>query len=252
MIATIEVKKKFLVALSNPEDTHKAAAWIQNNVRGAQVMTAIDGKDAFLKIFNDPPNVAVLDNGLAKMKGVQILHDLVFDKRFKDVAFIVWAEIPETEEFVDAVVTGQLQFFHSKVDESCIDAIATKALNFSFKSLKNDFQIRFLSMGDYLIKQGEKATEVYLVKSGQLQAFLIDENKNTIELGRINAGEFVGEMSYINQSNRGASVVAITACEVIVIPLDHFDHLLFTKPSWAKALMQTLARRLQENNQKVN
>lgn len=252
MINNPDVRKKFLVALTNPDDTQRAANWIQNNVRNVIVFTASDGKDAYLKIMNDPPHVVIVDNSLAKMTGIQILEDLLFDKKFKDVAFIVWAEIPETESFVDAVVAGQLQFFHSKVDESCIDAIITKALNFSFKNLKNDFQLKFLSMGDYLIKQGEKATEVYLVKSGQLQAFLVDDQKKTVELGWIRQGEFVGEMSHLNHTSRGASVIAITACEVIVIPLDHFDHLLFSKPSWSKALMQTLARRLQENNQKVN
>jgi CRP-like cAMP-binding protein len=98
-----------------------------------------------------------------------------------------------------------------------------------------------------LLRDGDSADSVFLVKSGRLKAFK-NEGPNEVVLGYINAGEFVGEMAYIHGEARSANVVSLTECELIEIPNDCLDSVLFSKPAWAKALVKTLSSRLKQAN----
>jgi CRP/FNR family transcriptional regulator, cyclic AMP receptor protein len=64
----------------------------------------------------------------------------------------------------------------------------------------------------------------------------------------INGGEFIGEMSFINGEPRNANVKALEASDLIEIPNNLMNHILFTKPSWVKALMKTLSMRVKSAN----
>ena len=85
------------------------------------------------------------------------------------------------------------------------------------------------------------------MKSGELTATKEGSNQN-VTLGKIKAGEFVGEMAHINNETRSATVQANCDCELIEIPMGTLDLVLFSKPMWAKALVATLSKRLKASN----
>ena len=122
------------------------------------------------------------------------------------------------------------------------------ALQFSHGKVSR-FYIRFLARGDVLIREGDHAEFVYILKHGELSAWREREGRR-VELGKIEPGEFVGEMAYINGEPRTANVEALTECELVEIPLGSLDRLLHARPTWAKSLLYTLAKRLQEANER--
>ena len=246
-----DIKKKFVVAISDESLAQLIADHIRGHVKNPQVVIAADGSDAFSKIKNDPPHVLIVERPLAKISGEALVESLFNEKAYRDLGVIFLSDIPESEIFIDAVVTGQVQFLANFDDSIRTGKVIAKSLNYAFRSAKNDFRLLFLAPGEFLIKQGETPDNVYIVKKGQLKAYM-HKSADAIEVGKVEEGEFVGEMAYINQAVRTADVVAASDCELIVIPIDHLDHLLFQKPAWSKALMQTLSRRLQETNQRVN
>lgn len=78
------------------------------------------------------------------------------------------------------------------------------------------------------------------------------KNGQRVDLGKIKAGEFVGEMAHINKEPRSATVTAVTDCELIEIPFGSLDPILFSKPSWSKALFVTLSKRLKLTSEKLS
>ncbi len=88
------------------------------------------------------------------------------------------------------------------------------------------------------------------MRSGRLIAIAHHGAAEARELGIVETGEFVGEMAYINGEPRSATVKALDLCELIEIPVHLLDHVLFTKPAWAKALMKTLSKRVKAANTK--
>ncbi len=243
----IDQKRIFLVASNLPDVRVKIVASIEQHFSNTTIFTAQDGSDTLMKIQNVPPHVLIVDPLLTKVNGWNVVTQVLNEKKYKDTGIIILSAIPDQERFTDEVVMGRVQYLDSSEDKVVAKQIA-KALNYVAHGEVDEFYLRFLVPGDVLIREGEKAKNVYLLRKGSLRVYLKREN-GEVEIGKINVGEFVGEMAYINNQPRSADVIATTDCELIEIPLDHLDVLLFQKPTWAKALMITLSNRVKKANE---
>lgn len=244
-------KRKILIVTSNKALQSEIKTWAEKYIPDSQSIFAHDGSDAILKIQNDSPHLVITSIELAKTDGYQLTEWIIRNKPDEKIAVILLTPVPAKERFVDEVITSKVQFVDLSKGEAEVERVLSKAKNFVFQpTTQQEFFPRSLSQGEQLIKEGEKADNVYLLKSGELEASTI-KNQEKIVLGKISAGEFVGEMAYINGENRSADVFALTNCELIAIPAHILDQVLFTKPAWAKALMKTLTNRIKTANKKA-
>lgn len=108
-----------------------------------------------------------------------------------------------------------------------------------------------LNVGDILVSEGEESNEMYYLSSGTLGVFKKDESGEERQIGTVYSGELVGEMSFIDNEPRSASVRAIGDCELKVIPKSKFEQYLRAQPKWQQALVATLIERLRKANQRV-
>ncbi len=242
-------KKKVLLALQDSSLLKAMSHNVKEFVKNTATYTAADGMTALAKMENDPPAVVIADFELAKMSGQQLAEKIFQDKNAAHTAVILIGNPPQEEWCLDEIVTGRLQFIEpSQIKENFLRTI-TKAINYSLRQHPAEFYIRLLSRGDVLIQEGDKADFIYFVKHGQLQAFKGPVGKEQV-LGQIAVGEFVGEMAYINSEPRVASVIAVTECELIEVPIGTFERVLYQRPAWSKALIQTLSRRVKQSIEK--
>lgn len=249
MAEALTEKRKFILALGDEAQTELVSKLISDHVGRAQIVTAEDGKTLLHKIDNDPPHVVILRDDLPKMRGYEVIES-VFYKGPRELAVIFVNDIPERLELADQVATGQFQFVPPDEVEKKIVIAVSRALSWLARGDTVDFTLRFLKAGEYLMRQGEAAETVYILKSGHMKAYLHSEVvSHGVLLGEIEPKEFVGEMAYISGDVRSADVVADTDCELIEIPIPHLDRLLFQKPAWAKALMKTLSKRMKVANE---
>ena len=244
----LEGKRKFLLVFPSDEQLEVTRQAIDRHVVQTQFFTARDGAEATAKVGNDPPHVVVVDKNAAKVNGIKLTQWLLADAQYKEVAVIVVGAIPDQDTFVDEVVIGRVQFIEDLEDEDKLARCLSRTLNYHNRDEKQEFHLKFLSKGDYLIRLGETAEFVYIVRRGNLEASIEKNGEKTV-LGPVDSGEFVGEMAYINGEPRNADVRALTDCELIEIPIEIMDKVLFHKPSWSKALMRTLSRRVKLANE---
>ena len=106
--------------------------------------------------------------------------------------------------------------------------------------------IRTLKDREILMNEGEKASEMYYVQSGSLEASKMSDDNNKIVLGTITEKEFVGEMSFFKEMDRTATVTAIGDVEVVVFAFDIFHDMLGALPPWYNSLVTTLVSRLKD------
>jgi CRP/FNR family transcriptional regulator, cyclic AMP receptor protein len=240
-------KTIFVVAEGDQGKLSKVVDLIKSNIDGAVVYSASEGNEALAKVQNTPP--ALLITGLElgrKMSGEELCQKILRDKSFTDLPILVLNDIPEFPDFADDRANGRMKFLGSPFDkDTFLNAVKNLIKVDTIKS--NNFGVLKLSPGDLLFKQGEIADCAFLLKSGKLKASRKDGDK-VIALGEVLAGEFVGEMAYITGEPRIADVACVEAAELIEIPLGTLDLLVFSKPTWTKALMKTLCRRLREAN----
>lgn len=241
-------KRKFLIVASDDKRIKKISTTVQSQISKCQLYVSKDGIDALSKIKNDPPHVLIVERNISKLSGIELVQSVFASKDICDVAVILISEIPDKEHFVDEVVIGKVQFLHDIQNQEAFAKALAKAMNFASHGDNAEFVMKFLAKGELLLKEGDKADNVYVVKHGKLQAFT-NQTGSPVILGAIEEGQFVGEMAYINGEPRSASVVASTDCELIEIPVAHLDHILFQKPAWSKALFKTLSQRVKIANE---
>jgi CRP/FNR family cyclic AMP-dependent transcriptional regulator len=107
-----------------------------------------------------------------------------------------------------------------------------------------------LSPNQILMKEGENSHSMFWVQSGQL---VVTKKRGVEEvvLGHIYSGELVGELSFLDQGTRCATVKAVTECDVIVIPQETIDAMFKSQPKWLETLVKTLAERLRKANARI-
>ncbi len=242
----LEQKRIFLIAAANEKLCQFVEKTIKDNLQNVTIFTAADGIETLFKAENVFPHVLIVDPHLTKMNAFDLVSKLIDRKERLSVIFL--SPVPETQYFVDEVVTGQVQYLTSFENNLTVVNCFSKALDWVFSGDSSSYRLRFLGAGDVLLRDGEKGDFVYLVKTGSLRAYKQEGDRET-ELGLIYPGEFVGEMAYINGEARSANVICITPSELIEMPIGSLDLVLFSKPAWAKALMKTLSKRLKISNE---
>lgn len=246
----LEEKRIFLVVTEDKRKMQAISQTVHRHINKATIFEAYDVHEALFKFRNVVPHVIILDLEVAKFSGAQLITDLLQGEN-NNFSVIFTAELPDNELFIDHVVSGQIQFLTNYRDEVWFNQCLTKALNRLNQEKKSEFTLHFLAPNELLFKEGVAGASAFLVKRGELLASKFN-NGQMVELGKIKAGEFVGEMAHINQEPRSATVTAVTDCELIEIPFGSLDPILFSKPSWSKALFVTLSKRLKITNEKLS
>lgn len=243
VLKKLEKTSRFLIAGVDEISRFVISESVNSFVGAAEYSFAADGTDALFKLSNVDFQIVFFAKNLQKRSGMQVTEWLAAHNKLEHTAVILLCDVPDSEKFVDDVVIGRVQFVPDLANKAQLDQAISRALNYVTHGDQSSFHLRFLTAGEVLMRQGEAADNVYLVKKGRLRAVLKANGKEQI-LGYVEVGEFVGEMAYINGEPRLADVAAETPSELIEIPIAQLDHILFQKPAWSKALMKTLSKRL--------
>lgn len=106
---------------------------------------------------------------------------------------------------------------------------------------------RFIPKGQIIIHNGEYGQEAFLIQSGQVQVYITKEDKD-VELARLGAGQIVGEMAFIFDGPRTASVRATQDSNLIVISRQQFQEKLKESDPTVRAIVQMLSQRIVDAN----
>lgn len=102
-----------------------------------------------------------------------------------------------------------------------------------------DFNLKEYKAGDIIANEGEPPLEIYEMITGS--AVAVHEGK---EIGMIHEGEIFGEISFLTESSRSATVKASEDCIVNAIKKEQFDDLIKFNPQLILSISKTLARRI--------
>lgn len=109
---------------------------------------------------------------------------------------------------------------------------------------------RVLEPGEVLFREGDPGTDVFIVRSGRLRISR-REGDREVELGFADPGEMVGEMAFVEQAPRSATLTAIEHTDVAVLDLESVRGALDAQPSWVRLMLQSLIGHLRETTEKV-
>ena len=216
-----------------------------------RVIRAKNGNEAKLKFSNEDFAYVLLDFDMKGLKVVHFVETIRQKEQLKNVKKLKPILIfgGNAEDFT--------QYF-SQVDHiNFLEAPFTdvefrkKLLTFSGNSKEMFSNTEVIKADEYLINEGGTSHEMYWVLSGEFVITKSNADGQNVIIGKVLPGELVGEMSFLDNLPRSASVKALEDSEVLKIPHKKFIDVLEGQPRWFRSLMQTLSQRLRHSNSMI-
>lgn len=241
-------KNTFLIVSGDKTRIHRITEALSRNFENCSVFHGAEWFEAKYKLDNVHPKAVLIDEYLPKGSGFDIVSKILKEKNNDDIAIIIMSYVADHDIFKHEVASGRIQFLTEPDREKAVVDCISKIISPKTENSQAQYELKQLQPGDVLFDEGDVTELAYIVKKGSLRAYSRSPDGDTVTFGEIQAGEFVGEMGHFNHEPRSATVEAITDVELIAIPHSSLDNVIFTRPSWAKALVKTLSQRLKRAN----
>ncbi len=111
---------------------------------------------------------------------------------------------------------------------------------------------RRFKRGEILVEQGKKSNALYIVLTGRTRVIMADNKGREVILATLKSGDYVGEMSLIDDEPHSATVVADQQVDVLLLGRDSFLRCLGENMEMAHAVMRVLVRRLRKASENIS
>jgi CRP-like cAMP-binding protein len=98
--------------------------------------------------------------------------------------------------------------------------------------------------GETIFEQGDVATSIFVIEAGVLEISRNNSGSGTETLGRLGAGEYVGELGLITNSPRAFTLKSLTHARVLELPGTSLRHLLQSNEPLNAAMERSVRRGL--------
>jgi CRP/FNR family cyclic AMP-dependent transcriptional regulator len=115
--------------------------------------------------------------------------------------------------------------------------------------LADELDVVNFSAGQTVFSYGDPGDSLYVIRSGEVEAFFKDDTGERIVLERSQAGDFFGELSLLDNGPRTASVVVTKDMEALRVDRGDLNHFLQVRPAAALNLLTAMGRRMRQTTE---
>ncbi|OFV97109.1 MAG: hypothetical protein A3F68_10525 [Acidobacteria bacterium RIFCSPLOWO2_12_FULL_54_10] len=137
----------------------------------------------------------------------------------------------------DTDLIRKLEFFEP-LDGKIIQKIAKQCI------------ARQFSEGDYIVRQGESGLGLYFITQGRAKVE-IERNGVRAAITELQEGDFLGELSIIDDKARSANVICMEDTRCLLLTRDSFSKLVNKHPQIAIQMVKVLVGRIRSSNEKI-
>jgi len=105
--------------------------------------------------------------------------------------------------------------------------------------------------GEAVFNFGDPGHALYIVRSGEVEIYVKNDQGEKIVLETAGAGDVFGEVSLLDDGTRTAWVVALTDAELLRLDREHFESYVRLYPPAALNLLSVIARRLRKSDELI-
>jgi len=110
---------------------------------------------------------------------------------------------------------------------------------------------RRFKRGECIVEQGKKSNALWIILTGRARVVTTDSRGREVILATMHPGDYVGEMSLIDDAPHSATVSAEVQTDVLTLGRREFAHCLPENSSVAYAVMRGLVQRLRHADRKI-
>lgn len=98
--------------------------------------------------------------------------------------------------------------------------------------------------GSIILSKGDESNYLFAIISGEVQAYIDDENGKKIIVNTIGRDELCGELAMFSGEPRSANIVAVDDCEVLVIQKRDIYDVISSSSEFAVNIIEQLAQKV--------
>lgn len=102
-----------------------------------------------------------------------------------------------------------------------------------------------------IIQEGDPGERLFLLRRGRAKVFLSDSEGREVILAILGPGDFIGEMSLIDDEPCSASVMTFEESEFVSISKADFRRVLHSSASMTENLLKVMSQRMRESDQQI-
>lgn len=110
---------------------------------------------------------------------------------------------------------------------------------------------RRFKRGELIVEQGKKTNALYIILAGRARVLSADSRGREVILATLQSGDYIGEMSLIDDEPHSATVRTDVQTDVLVLGRDAFARCLPDSSSMSYNIMRGLVRRLRHADRKI-
>ncbi len=111
--------------------------------------------------------------------------------------------------------------------------------------------VQNVKAGEVIFEEGDHGKELYVIRSGRVSVRKLIDDQD-IEIVQLEQGAIFGEMAILDQGIRSATVVAVEPTVVSRIDQNSYEQIVKVLPTWLKAILKIVAKRLADLNLKID
>jgi CRP-like cAMP-binding protein len=115
--------------------------------------------------------------------------------------------------------------------------------------LRDHATVRRLRRNDVIFRQGDDATELFVVQSGQIAIATRSVDGRESVVAVLESGELFGELPLFDGETRSTDARSLRASEVLAVSYDNVREVLHERPELLWSVVRLLARRLRATDE---
>src|SRR6476646_2764829 len=269
------MEKRVLVIDDNNDIRENTAEILE--LAGYKTFTAENGKKGVEVAIKENPSLIVCDIMMPELDGYGVLHLLRKNPETEDIPLIFLTAKAERSDLRKGMEMGADDYVTKPFEElELMSAIESRLHKYDIlhkkydptgkglSELTNDLRTKGLlplNLEDYtseiylkkqvLYTEGKRPRYLYYIKSGKVKAFKTNENGKEYITDLFSEGDFIGYPALIEDHNYDDTAVALDESEIIQIPRDDFQNLVYGDLTVATKFIRIITQNVKNKEERL-
>jgi len=127
----------------------------------------------------------------------------------------------------------------ARLTKDLVDMLKTRGMEVDF------------GLGDTIVEEGKEADDIYIIEKGYVNVFKRDPIGNEVLVGTAGPGSIIGEAGIFADTDRTATVKAVSDVKAIRFSREEFLHVISEFPQVSYYIISVLVKRLAQLNSRL-
>jgi CRP-like cAMP-binding protein len=105
--------------------------------------------------------------------------------------------------------------------------------------------------GDVIVEKGKNSRALFIILSGRARVLLADQRGKEVILDVLGPGDYIGEISLLDNKSHSATVQTEVQCDLLVLGQEDFNQCLDNNHAMARSIIKGLVQRLRNADEKI-